>query len=318
MLPSGPDKDDLRHRETIATVGSSLGVNFDADGRANCPFHADRRPSFTLWIDDDGVERWGCFPCGISGDVFDLVQRAKDVTFNDAVNYVKHAVRNQRPRPVQPRDAIEFNAPAAAAYVLDAQARATRSDGNLCVAAGLATGEDTWYGDRLELDEFLRSVLGWGVDEEFHVVMPHRAGDEVYNALTGVKIRSLGAQKWSFPGSRYVSLYGVWLPRTTRDTLILCEGETDLAYTAYLTRHAAVDVLALPRGAQGPLEGWLAVVQSYDHVIVAFDGDEAGDKAAANWRGLFHDRGVITRFRPPEGEDMRQSKPTLSMLLSTS
>jgi DNA primase len=36
-----------------------------------CPFHAERTPSFTIWV---GSQRFRCFGCGAGGDVLDFVQ----------------------------------------------------------------------------------------------------------------------------------------------------------------------------------------------------------------------------------------------------
>jgi hypothetical protein len=42
-------------------------------GPRPCPFHADSDPSFDIF--GESLERWGCFPCGLGGDVLDLIGR---------------------------------------------------------------------------------------------------------------------------------------------------------------------------------------------------------------------------------------------------
>jgi DNA primase catalytic core len=53
-----------------------------------CPFHDDHHPS--LYVNDRRGE-WGCFPCGLHGDVFDWIQRAQDCDFPEAQRQVAEA-----------------------------------------------------------------------------------------------------------------------------------------------------------------------------------------------------------------------------------
>lgn len=48
---------------------------------AQCPFHPDRTPSFTVY---DSGNRFKCFGCGAGGDVLDFVQRAYGLTLVEA------------------------------------------------------------------------------------------------------------------------------------------------------------------------------------------------------------------------------------------
>lgn len=51
-----------------------------------CPFHAERRPSFYIYKQDN---RWTCFSvCGNSGDVIDLVMKLQELDFISAVKYL--------------------------------------------------------------------------------------------------------------------------------------------------------------------------------------------------------------------------------------
>lgn len=49
-----------------------------------CLFHSEDRPSMRVTL-HRGVWRFRCFPCGASGDVLDLVQRTRGVTFQEAL-----------------------------------------------------------------------------------------------------------------------------------------------------------------------------------------------------------------------------------------
>lgn len=56
-----------------------------------CPFHAERRPSFYIYKQDN---RWTCFSvCGNSGDTIDMVMKLQELDFISAVKYLNnHAI----------------------------------------------------------------------------------------------------------------------------------------------------------------------------------------------------------------------------------
>jgi hypothetical protein len=53
-----------------------------------CPFHAEKSPSFQVFQDNTGKERFYCFGCGIHGDAVDLVQRLHGLDFKGALNHL--------------------------------------------------------------------------------------------------------------------------------------------------------------------------------------------------------------------------------------
>ena len=74
-------------RADILAVAVRLGLGEPRKAGRNeyvvrCPFHDDRRPSLRLRAD---AGLWHCFPCGIGGDVIELVRRVRRVGFADAV-----------------------------------------------------------------------------------------------------------------------------------------------------------------------------------------------------------------------------------------
>jgi hypothetical protein len=310
---SVPDKDTLRRVQSIARVANALGVPLDAYGRGRCPFHDDSNPSFNVWVDPYGVERWGCFPCGLSGDVFDFVARIRGGSFADSLRYVFEVVSKMPAIPTK-IEREEFNERVASGYVRDAMTRADQPEnrGLLCIACGLAT-EDTAFEERNAIDFMLRG-LNWGTDASFNTVIPHYApGGE----MTGVKVRSIDGAKWSFSGSKYPHLYGAWRPRAS-DTLILCEGETDFGYTLF-TAGAHADVWSVPSGAGTIRPEWAETVGAYEHVIIAFDNDDAGNLASSKWTVMLrrHDPNTrLSRFLPPHDQDLRSSKPTVDDMYS--
>lgn len=87
-----------------AIVASPGGLDTEPDtvrgeSRWCCPFHDDTNPS--LWARDDhngtGIGRWGCNPCGISGDVYDFLIKLHGFTKTEAYRWVKSWRDRHRP-----------------------------------------------------------------------------------------------------------------------------------------------------------------------------------------------------------------------------
>lgn len=62
-------------------VAEYYGVDFDRTGRALCPFHSEKTPSFGVYKKHFGH----CFGCGWSGDVINLVGDMFDLDFLQSV-----------------------------------------------------------------------------------------------------------------------------------------------------------------------------------------------------------------------------------------
>ena len=89
------------------SLGAIISFHLDSEpdtGRGeprwHCPFHHDTNPS--LWAHDDhrgtGIGRWGCNPCGISGDVFDFLKQLHHCSMTEAIGDVRTWQSNHRGR----------------------------------------------------------------------------------------------------------------------------------------------------------------------------------------------------------------------------
>src|SRR5436309_11681766 len=95
--PDGlPNMEALKRQVSLEAILSSV-ANLDAEpetirgeSRWRCPFHRDTNPS--LWAHDNyrdtGIGRWGCNPCGISGDVYDFLERLHNYSKIEAIRWV--------------------------------------------------------------------------------------------------------------------------------------------------------------------------------------------------------------------------------------
>ena len=53
--------------------------------RGLCPFHGEKTPSFFV---SEELQRYKCFGCGESGDVFNFLEKYEGMTFNEALHYL--------------------------------------------------------------------------------------------------------------------------------------------------------------------------------------------------------------------------------------
>jgi len=76
--------DDIRSRiDIVSLVGRS--VNLKKTGKnyqGLCPFHDDKRPSFSV---NPIIQRYRCWSCGESGDIFNWVMKTQNVEFGEAL-----------------------------------------------------------------------------------------------------------------------------------------------------------------------------------------------------------------------------------------
>ena len=92
--------DQLRQAANIVELASQYTTLKRAGHRhiGLCPFHSEKTPSFTL---DDEKQLFHCFGCGTGGDVFTLIMEKENLSFPEAVRYL--AEKYNIPLPEQKR-----------------------------------------------------------------------------------------------------------------------------------------------------------------------------------------------------------------------
>jgi hypothetical protein len=303
------DKDSVRRALPMAYVCYALGYPLNDRGKRLCMFHDDHDPSFDTWVNEEGIPRWGCHPCGAHGDVFDLIQRIESCGFTDSLLRAQELLASMPPEWEGVGQELKrtFDRATAEELVADARERANTSLGSIGAALGVVdpTADD---GYKRAADLYLAGTWRVGFDDSWNTVIGHHGYDGL---LTGVKFRELGGgERWAMPGSSFDALYGGWNPRMHRD-VIVCEGESDSWWAAL--QSPAADVLALPAGAGLFLPQW-AEVQA-DTYFLAFDADEAGRNATAVWKDALRGRDVRT-LQIPGGHDLRSWKPDIHQAMA--
>lgn len=107
------DIDRLRRDVSLSSTVEHYGYKLERNGHefeTCCPFHAEDTPSFTIFVGQDGVERFQCFGCGEKGDVLDFVQKVKGVNLPEAIRILDgrdNTRPNVQPRKIQARNAYD-------------------------------------------------------------------------------------------------------------------------------------------------------------------------------------------------------------------
>ena len=84
------DIDELRERANIVDLVSGYARLKKAGGqtfKGLCPFHSEKTPSFTV---DAAKGLWHCFGCGEGGNIYQFVQKAENLPFPEAVEWLAH------------------------------------------------------------------------------------------------------------------------------------------------------------------------------------------------------------------------------------
>lgn len=91
---------EAKQRLPLSLLMGQLGFGDHAKKSARCPFHEDSSASFSLYVGDDGEERWKCFAgCG-QGDAIDFLAKHRGLSNADACReYIRLAGVTAPPAP---------------------------------------------------------------------------------------------------------------------------------------------------------------------------------------------------------------------------
>ncbi len=277
-----------------------------------CPF-CGGRDRFRVWPtprDGDGRGRFWCRQCETKGDAIDYIRKRDGLGFADACARLGATPAASAPRPPATHHRL---APPAQSWQDRARAFVAECEGALWDgrhSEGLA-----WLRRRGLRDDTIRAAgLGlnvrerherptdWGLGADHKpiwlprgIVIPWWITGELWR----VNIRrpdgdlKAGAAKYVGPAGCRPGLYGADRLRAGKPAMLV-EGEID----ALTVQQSAGDLLAVvATGSTGGARGaaWVAQLALCSLVLVAFDNDEAGEKAAAWWLGVLAN---AKRWRP--------------------
>ena len=299
-----------------------------------CPFHNEKTPSFTVYP-DDANPHFHCFGCGAGGDVITFIRRIENLDYVEAVRFLCEragmtmpqdradnslAERRQRVYAMNREAARFFHdtllSPAGEAglsYYKNARAFSNRT----ITRFGLGFAPDAWTALRDHLRE-----LGYSYEEQYAANLVNRS-EKVVNGEKRVRyydnfrnrvivpiidvrghVVAFGARVLDDSKPKYINssdtpvykkslgVFGLNFAKNTREkNLILVEGYMD----AISLHQAGFDNVIACLGTA--LSGEMArlLMRYTEEVLLAYDADEAGQKATQRAIEIFASVGAKVR-----------------------
>ncbi len=271
--------DALRHR--LPDYLAASGVDLRRNGTrlvGRCPVHDDRAPSFAVF--GTHHETCGCYPCGFSGDVFEVSKwLGRSLTFPEAVTDVAATLGVHLPQATAgttPRPAML----AAPPFVLSAAERETVHAARLAFSDAFHAGEPIVddIAASLGLDRETLRLASWGSSG-----LGLADGWLCYAYPQGLKWRNPDPSgkcrfRW-IVGKALAPWRMEWVKPDTR-TVYVTEGESDtLALIAAGFEADGTAACVASPGTSFPRD-WAPLFRG-KRVVLCFDTDQPGRTATA-------------------------------------
>ena len=292
-----------------------------------CPFHNEKTPSFSV---TPGKQMYYCFGCGAGGNVYNFIMEYENYTFGEALKHLADRAgvelpkieysREVREKAEQRAELLEINKQAAQYYYYQLRTEGGKIGYQYLSGRGLSEemmrkfglgysdkfggGLYTFLKSKGYSDERLRESGLFNVDERHgmydkfwnRVIFPIM---DVNNRVIGFGGRVMGDGKPKYLNSpetkifdKSRNLYGLNIARTTRKKyLILCEGYRDV-----ISMHQAGFTNAVASLGTALTSGHASLLKRYtQEVLLLYDSDEAGIRAALRGIPILRDAGVSSR-----------------------
>lgn len=323
--------DSVRERSDIVElIGSYVTLRRAGSNYTGlCPFHSERTPSFTVFPD---TQSFFCFGCEAGGDAFTFVMRAENLEYPEAVEFLAKRAGIQipethedsdQPRGISRARAYELNRAAARFYrdCLFDPAIGEAGMNYLRDTRGLDTAVIRHFGLGYAPNEFgvlLPHLKSLGFTEEEmrqcflcgrsqsgryydyfrgRVMFPviNTAGEVV--AFSGRDVTGTSKAKYLNSSDTPVfqkrkNLFALNFAKAhCAEQMILCEGNMDV-----VSMHAAGFENAVASLGTALTDEQARIMARYTkQVIIAYDGDSAGQRAAGRAMDIFARVGLDVR-----------------------
>lgn len=335
---------------TLSRAGSNL--------KGLCPFHSEKTPSFTVYPADNSFY---CFGCGVGGNAITFVRQMEHLDYPDAIEFLaKRAgitvIDNEntkyRPKSIDKAKLLKMNTDAARFFhksLFDGNAKSNEALAYFTEKRGLSNSTIKHFGLGFAPDSYdslLKYMLGKGYTyEELTVAFLAGKSEKGYyydsfrnrvmfpiidvsgNVIAfGGRVMDNSVPKYKntmdtpvFKKSR--NLFALnFAKNTCSQSLILCEGYMDV-----IALHAAgfTNAVATLGTAITPEQARL-MSRYTKKVIISYDADEAGQKAAQKAMKLLGDVGLdvgvlkIPGAKDPDEFIKTYGKDKFAALLSSS
>ena len=315
-----PDEfvEEVKYKNPIADVVSAY-VQLRRRGRTSvglCPFHSEKSPSFTVYEDSNS---YYCFGCGAGGDVIGFIRQIENLSYIEAMKLLA-----ARAGMAMPEDAGDDEGAKKRSRILEAnriaarffyeqlltpagrEAQAYLQQRGLSAKTikqfGIGFAPDSWdmlrnhlkeKGYSYELMEEA-SLLTKGKNGSFYDKFRGRVMFPIFD-LRGSVI-GFGGRILKGDGAKYMNsgdtpvfkksrhLFALNLAKNSKEKrLILCEGYMDVISLHQAGFGTAVATLGTALTAEQA-----RLISQYAHeVVVCYDSDEAGQKAAKRASSIF-------------------------------
>ena len=281
-----------------------------------CPFHNEKSPSFSV---SPSKQMYYCFGCGAGGNVFTFLMEYENFTFVEALRVLAERAGVELPQLEYSKEAkaqadlkatlLEVNKLAAKYYYYQ-----LRREGGVTAMAylkGRELSDETinqfglGYSDKFS-DDLYRYLKSKNYSDEilresglFNVDERRGMYDKFWNRVIGFGGRVMGDAKPKYLNSpetkifdKSRNLYGLNLARISRKkNLIICEGYMDVIAMHQAGFNNAVASLGTALTSQQA-----SLLKRYtDEVLIIYDSDEAGTKAALRAIPMLKTAGLSTK-----------------------
>ena len=303
-----------------------------------CPFHSEKSPSFSVSRDK---QMYYCFGCGAGGNVFTFIMEYENYSFVEALKFLAQRAGVELPQEEYSKEAkeradtrsalLEMNKLAAKYYYAQLKTEGGRQAREYLQNRQLSQETITAFGlgySSKYSDDLFRYLKMKGYSEEMiikaglvNVDEKHGVYDkfwnrvmfpimDVNNRVIGFGGRVMGDAKPKYLNSpetkifdKSRNLYGLNMARSSRKkNLIICEGYMDVISMHQAGFNNAVASLGTALTSQQA-----SLLKRYtDEVLIIYDSDEAGVKAALRAIPMLKTAGLSTKvinLRPYKDPD---------------
>ena len=326
-------KEEIRSRIGVLDVVSEY-VSLKRAGKSHkglCPFHSEKTPSFNV---NEDFQTWHCFGCGEHGDVFTFLMKIENLTFPEALEKLaKRAGVNLEPfqkgETSRKEVLAQVNSLAAAYYsdllkknqvAFDYLRERGLADQTIeQFRLGYAAPE--WDGfvqyltkkGRQTKDAVEAGLVGRTEDGRYYDRLRHRIIFpilDIQERIIGFGGRAFGDDQPKYLNSpetplfsKTRSLYGLNIARksiTENDGAIVVEGYMDV-----IAAHQSGFPSCVATLGTALTQEHIKVLMRYSRkVVLAYDSDSAGMKAALRSAAMFYEADCDVRIaRLPAGDD---------------
>lgn len=269
-----------------------------------CPFHHEKTPSFIVSPD---IQRYKCFGCGESGDIFNFVQKVENLDFPETLQKLaKEAGVELKQQKSNPKYALLEDINYLATKYYYNQLKTDRNASEYIKKRGFSEASIKQFGigyaprkpqllEYIGKTKFKKQEL---VESGLFVIKEGKLKEKFYDRIMfpirSTKGKVVGFSGRIMPGNDYgpkymnspetsifhkkLNLFGQYESRTEirkNDLAILCEGQTDVI-SAH--QHGVKNIVA-PLGTGLTKEQLESLSKLTKNILFFFDTDQAGQNA---------------------------------------